>query len=95
MSEKLVKKCELGEFNFDNDLVTNCSAVLENVEKHAEALNVSKEQTKSYLEMAQNLKPKDVSEVLKLALKIRESGDVKDTEAKNDASRLIRTIEAS
>jgi hypothetical protein len=95
MSEELIKKCELGEFNFDNDLITNCSAVLENVEKHAEKLNIPKEKTETYLEMAQNLKPKDVSEVLKLALSVRESGDIKDTELLNDASRLIKTIEAS
>jgi len=41
------------------------------------------------------IKPSDVSKVLQLALKVRESGDIKDTELKNAASRLIRAIEMS
>ena len=45
--------------------------------------------------MAENLKPKDVSKVLTLALKVRESGDIKDVELKNAASRIIRAIEMS
>jgi hypothetical protein len=45
--------------------------------------------------MAENLKPQDVSKILQLALKVRESGDIKDVELKNEASRLIRAIEMS
>jgi len=49
----------------------------------------------TYIGMAENLKPKDVSKVLALALKVRESGDIKDGELKNAASRSIRAIELS
>ena len=45
--------------------------------------------------MAENLSPKDVPKVLELALKVRESGEIKDTELKNTASKLIRAIEMS
>ncbi|MDR0913107.1 MAG: hypothetical protein LBM96_10975 [Methanobrevibacter sp.] len=95
MSEELIKKCEVGDFNFDNDLKTNCSVVLTEVEKHKDTLNISEEEAADYLNMVQNLKAKDVSKVLALALKIRESGDIKDPELKTQASRLIRAIEAS
>ena len=49
----------------------------------------------TYIGMAENLKSKDVSQVLELALKIRESGDIKDVDLKNAASRIIRAIEMS
>jgi hypothetical protein len=45
--------------------------------------------------MAQTLTPKDVPKVLTLALKIRESGDITDTDLKVAASKLIRAIEMS
>ncbi len=41
--------------------------------------------------MAENLKPSDVSKVLQLALKVRESGDIKDPELKNAASRINKS----
>jgi hypothetical protein len=49
----------------------------------------------TYIGMAENLKPSDVSKVLTLALRVRESGDIKDVELKNAASRIIRAIEMS
>jgi hypothetical protein len=58
-------------------------------------VEIEEEGDQTYLEMAENLKPSDVSKVLQLALKVRESGDIKDTELKNAASRLIRAIEMS
>ena len=93
--EELMKKSKTCEFNADNDLMTSCKAVLDNVDEHKENLELDKEETEDYLKMVENLKPADVSKVLALALKIRESGNVKDPEVKNDASRLIRAIEMS
>jgi len=93
--EELMKKCETCEFNQDNDLMTNCESVLKDAEDCKEELGLTGEETQNYLKMVENLKPKDVSAVLTLALKIRESGKIKDPEIKNDASRLIRAIEMS
>jgi len=45
--------------------------------------------------MAENLKPDDVRKVPEMALKIRESGEIKDPELKNTASILIMAIEMS
>jgi hypothetical protein len=45
--------------------------------------------------MTGNLTPKDLSKVLVMALKVRESGKIKDVELKNAASRIIRAIEMS
>ncbi len=93
--KELMKKCETCTFNEDNDLMTSCKAVLANVDECQEDIGLSKEETETYLKMVENLKPQDVSKVLQLALKIRESGDIKNPDLKNDASRLIRAIEIS
>ncbi len=93
--EELIKKCETCDFNEDNDLITSCKAVLANVDECQEELGLSKEETETYLKMVENLKPQDVSKVLVLALKIRESGKIKNPELKNEASRIIRAIEMS
>ena len=93
--EELMKKSKTCVFNEDNDLMTTCKAVIANLEAHEENLDNSKEETETYLKMVQNLKPADISKVLTLALKIRESKDIKDPDVKNDASRLIRAIEMS
>jgi hypothetical protein len=88
----VIKKCELGDFNFDNDLAQGCKTVLENVEKHKEDLNIDSEEVETYLQMAQNLKPEDVKKALELAFKIQNSKTIEDTELRNQASRLIRAI---
>ncbi|MEA4956383.1 hypothetical protein SDC9_17898 [bioreactor metagenome] len=93
--EELKNKCESCDFYDDNDLMSNCKAVLANLDECKEDLGLSEEETESYLNMVENLKPQDVSKVLTLALKIRESGKIKNPEIKNDASRLIRAIEMS
>lgn len=91
----LMKKCETCEFNEDNDLMSTCKAVLANIDDCKDELKLTKEETETYLKMVENLKPQDVSKVLTLALKIRESGAIKNPDIKNDASRLIRAIEMS
>jgi len=92
--KELIKKCESCEFH-DNDLMMNCKAILNNLDGCKEELGLDEEETQTYLQMVENLKPQDVTKVLTLALKIRESGKIKDPDLKNDASRLIRAIEMS
>jgi len=87
--EDLMKKCEGLE---DPSVMGSCKVLLEMMDEKKVDVE-EKEQT--YLEMAENLSPSDVPKVLELALKVRESGDIKDPEIKNAASKLIRAIEMS
>ena len=89
-SAELVKKCQ--ESAGSGDIMGACKVMLELIDK--EKIKVE-EGNQTYLEMAANLKPEDVQRVLRMALEIRESGDIKDTELKNAASILIRAIEMS
>ena len=93
--DELMKKCETCEFNDDNDLMASCKAILSNLDDCKDDLGLTNEEAQTYLQMVENLKPQDVTKVLTLALKIRESGDIKDPDIKNEASRLIRAIEMS
>ena len=90
-SEELIKKCE--ENAGSGDIMGACKVMLELID--AEKLIPEEGGDQTYLQMAENLKPDDVSKVLGLALKIRESGEVKDAELKVAASKLIRAIEMS
>ena len=90
-SAELVKKCQ--ESAGSGDVMGACKVMLELIDK--EKIKVEEERDQTYLEMAENLKPEDVRKVLRMALEIRESGDIKDTELKNAASILIRAIEMS
>lgn len=89
-TDELMKKCEDLD---DSTVMGSCQVLLKMMGEKEVELEGDEDQT--YLQMAENLKPKDVSKVLQLALKVRESGDIKDTELKNAASRLIRAIEMS
>jgi hypothetical protein len=89
-AEQLMKKCE----NMDDTSVMGSCEVLLNMMKD-QNVTLEDDPNQTYLGMAENLTPKDVSKVLQLALKVRESGDITDTELKNAASRLIRAIEMS
>lgn len=89
-SEELLKKCELNAES--GDIMGACEVMLQLME--AKKLEIE-EGDETYLQMAENLKPSDVREVLMLALKIRENGEIKDPELKNAASKLIRAIEMS
>lgn len=90
-SEELFKKCQ--ENAGSGDIMGACKVMLELMEE--KKLEIGEEGDQTYLEMAENLKPQDVRKVLEMALKIRESGDIKDPELKNAASILIRAIEMS
>ncbi len=89
-NEELLKKCEDLD---DSTVMGSCQVLLKMMDEKDVEIGEEGEQT--YLQMAENLKPQDVSKVLQLALKVRESGDIKDTDLKNAASRLIRAIEMS
>ena len=89
-AEELMKKCE----NLDDTTVMgSCQVLLDMMKEKNVKLEDDPEQT--YLGMAENLSPKDLSKVLEMALKVRESGEIKDVELKNAASRIIRAIEMS
>ena len=89
-NEELLSKCE----NLDDGTVMgSCQVLLKMMDE--KDIEIEEEGEQTYLQMAENLKPQDVSKVLQLALKVRESGDIKDHEQKNAASRLIRAIEMS
>jgi len=89
-NEELLKKCE----NLDDGTVMgSCQVLLKMMDE--KDIEIEEEGEQTYLQMAENLKPQDVSKVLQLALKVRESGDIKDPDLKNAASRLIRAIEMS
>lgn len=89
-AEELIKKCENME---DSSVMGSCQVLLDMMKEKDVTLEDDPNQT--YLGMAENLTSKDVSKVLELALKVRESGDIKDPELKNAASRIIRAIEMS
>jgi hypothetical protein len=89
-AEELMKKCE----NMDDTSVMGSCEVLLSMMKDKNVI-LEDDPNQTYLGMAENLTPKDVSKVLQLALKVRESGDITDTELKNAASRIIRAIEMS
>ena len=89
-TEELYKKCQ--ENAGSGDIMGACKVLLEIMDTKK---LIEPEGDQTYLEMAENLKPDDVRSVLQLALKIRESGEIKDPELKNTASILIRAIEMS
>jgi hypothetical protein len=89
-AEELLDKCENIE---DSSVMGSCKVMLDMMAK--ENVVVGDNTRETYLQMAENLSPRDVPKVLQLALKIRESGDIKDTDLKVAASKLIRAIEMS
>lgn len=89
-AKELMEKCENMD---DSSVMGSCRVLLELMDQ--KKVEIKEDMDQTYLQMAENLKPKDVSKVLQIALKVRESGDIKDTELKNAASVLIRAIEMS
>ncbi len=90
-TEELYKKCQKDAES--GDIMGACKVMLELMD--TEKVKIEDEGNQTYLEMAENLKPADVRKVLEMALKIRESSEIKDPELKNTASILIRAIEMS
>lgn len=89
-TEELLKKCEGMD---DESVMGACKVLLETMEE--KKVEPEEEMDQTYLEMVENLSPQDVPKVLQMALKVRESGEIKDPELKNAASILIRAIEMS
>ena len=89
-TEELLKKCENVE---DTSIMGTCKGLLKMMAE--KDVVIEDKEGETYLQMSENLKPSDVSLVLQLALKVRESGDITDVDLKNEASRLIRAIEMS
>ncbi len=89
-ADELIEKCK----NMDESTVMGSCQVLLNMMKEKD-VKLEDDPDQTYIGMAENLKPQDVSKVLAMALKVRESGDIKDVELKNAASRIIRAIEMS
>ena len=87
-SEKLMAKCE--EMKEDPNLIKECKIMLETMAENEEEMD---EPGQTYTNMAQNISPEDVPKVLEMALKIAKSSEIKDTELKIAAERLIRTLE--
>jgi hypothetical protein len=88
-AKKLIKKCENNEV--DTSTMGACQVLLEEMDRGNVVLKDEPEQ--SYIQMAQNIKQEDVPQVLRIALIVRDSGDITDTDVKNAAARLIRAIE--
>lgn len=89
-AKEMMEKCKNMD---DSSVMGSCRVLLELMDQ--KKVGVQEDMDQTYLQMAENLKPSDVSQVLQIALKVRESGDIKDTELKNAASVLIRAIEMS
>ena len=88
-TKELMAKCE--EKKDDPALMKQCQEMMDTMAKN----NVELEDlpNQSYTNMAENISADDVPKVLEMALKIAKSGDIKDTEVKIAAERLIRTLE--
>lgn len=88
-TEKLMAKCE--EMKDDPEVLNECKIMLDTMaEKNIE---IEDEPGQTYTNMAQNISPDDVPQVLEMALKIARSSEIKDNELKIAAERLIRTLE--
>ncbi len=88
-TNELLAKCE--ENRDDPALMKECKEMLNTMaEKNVEIEDMPNQ---SYTIMAENISAEDVPKVLEMALKIAKSGNIKDTEVKIAAERLIRTLE--
>jgi DNA-binding transcriptional regulator GbsR (MarR family) len=88
-TNELMAKCE--ENRDDPALMKECKEMLNTMaEKNVEIEDMPNQ---SYTIMAENISAEDVPKVLEMALKIAKSGNIKDTEVKIAAERLIRTLE--
>jgi hypothetical protein len=88
-TEKLMAKCE--EMKDEPTLIKECKVMLDTMVEKDVVMEDDPNQT--YTNMVQNISPDDVPKVLEMALKIAKSSEIKDTELKVAAERLIRTLE--
>jgi hypothetical protein len=88
-TEKLMAKCE--EMKDDPTLIKECKVMLDTMVEKDVVMEDDPNQT--YTNMVQNISAEDVPQILEMALKIAKSSEIKDTELKVAAERLIRTLE--
>jgi len=88
-AKELMKKCE--EKADEPELIGTCKVLLETLEE--KKVKIPEEPADmTYIQMAESISPEDVPLVLKMALRIAKSGDIKDDEVKDAAERLIRYL---
>lgn len=88
-TKELMAKCE--SMKDDPALIKQCKDMLNTISN--KNLEIEDDPDQNYTNMAENISAEDVPKVLEMALKIAKSGDIKDTEVKIAAERLIRTLE--
>jgi hypothetical protein len=89
-AKKLLKKCE--NERIDKSIMGPCKILLEEIERGNIDLDEN-DYDLSYLQMAQEIKPRDVPKILMMAFQIKDRPNL-EPELKVAADRLIRTIEA-
>jgi predicted Zn-dependent peptidase len=93
--DELIKKSSACILSDDNDIKKSCESFINVTANSKEDVKISEEEAETYLKMVGNLKSEDVTKSLKLALDIVNNPDIKNTELRNEASRLIRAIQMS
>jgi hypothetical protein len=88
-TKELMAKCET--MKNDPELIKECKGMLDTMA--SKNVEMEDDPDQNYTNMAQNISAEDVPKVLEMALKIAKSGDIKDSEIKIAAERLIRTLE--
>lgn len=88
-TKELMAKCE--DKKDDPTLRKQCVEMLDTIAKNK--VDIGDVPNQSYTNMAENISAEDVPKVLEMALKIAKSSNIKDTEVKIAAERLIRTLE--
>ncbi len=89
-AKKLLEKCK--NRKIDNSVFDPCKLLLEEIERGNIDFGED-DPDKSYLQMAQELEPRDVPKILTMAFKIKDRPNI-EPELKVAADRLIRAVEA-
>ena len=88
-TKEIMAKCET--MKDDPELIKECKNMLDTMASGN--VEMEDDPNQDYTNMAQNISAEDVPKVLEMALKIAKSGDIKNSEIKIAAERLIRTLE--
>jgi len=83
-AKELIKKCE------NEDIASQgmgaCQVMLEEMDRGNVIMD--EESGQSYIQMAQNIKAKDVPQVLRIAFLVRDSSDISDANIKKCGSQI-------
>lgn len=88
-AKKLLKKCE--NEKIDTSVMGPCKLLLEEIERGDVDLGENDPDV-SYLQAAQEIEPRDVPKILKMAFEIKDRPNI-EPELKVAADRLIRAVE--